>query len=126
MAEQQQERDERWADVVSAWRASGLSQREFCLRRGISDRALNNWLYKSPYRERVAQILAARSHGDLPAETPRFMPVSVVAVTEDTDAKSLASPIEVVLPGGLRIAVTPGFDAETLRRVVVTLETRLC
>jgi lambda repressor-like predicted transcriptional regulator len=125
MAEQQ-ERDERWADVVSEWRASGLSQREFCLRRGISDRALNNWLYKSPYRERVAQILAARSQGDHQAETPRFMPVSVVAATEDTEAKSLATPIEVVLQSGLRIAVTPGFDAETLRRVVSVLESRPC
>ena len=125
MAEQQ-ERDERWADVVSAWRASGLSQREFCLRRGISDRALNNWLYKSPYRERVAQILAARPQRDLPVEMPRFMPVSIVATTEDTEAKSRATPIEVVMPSGLRIAVTPGFDAETLRRVVATLEARPC
>jgi lambda repressor-like predicted transcriptional regulator len=125
MAEQQ-ERDERWADVVSVWRASGLSQREFCVRRGISDRALNNWLYKSPYRERVARILAARSQGGHQAETPRFMPVSVVAAMGDAEAKSLATPIEVVLPTGLRIAVTPGFDAETLRRVVVTLETRPC
>jgi lambda repressor-like predicted transcriptional regulator len=125
MAEQQ-ERDERWADVVSTWRASGLSQREFCLRRGISDRALNNWLYKSPYRERVAQILAARSQGDLQVERPRFLPVSVVAATGDAEAKSTAAPIEIVLASGLRIAVTPGFDAETLRRVVSVLESSLC
>jgi hypothetical protein len=54
------------------------------------------------------------------------MPVSVVAATEDTEAKSLATPIEVVLQSGLRIAVTPGFDAETLRRVVSVLESRPC
>jgi len=41
-------RDEHWADVVSQWRGSGLSQKEFCRRRGISDRALNNWLYNHP------------------------------------------------------------------------------
>ena len=63
-------RDEQWADVVSQWRASGLSQKEFCRRRDISDRALNNWLYKSPYRERVARILAARSQDELDAQTP--------------------------------------------------------
>jgi hypothetical protein len=67
-------RDEHWADVVSQWRASDLSRKEFCRRRDISDRALNNWLYKSPYRERVAQILAARSQDKLDAETPRFLP----------------------------------------------------
>ena len=47
-------RDEQWADVVSQWSARVLSQKEFCRRRDISDRALNNWPYKSPYRERVA------------------------------------------------------------------------
>jgi lambda repressor-like predicted transcriptional regulator len=68
-------RDEHWADVVSQWRASGLSQKEFCRRRDISDRALNSWLYKSPYRERVASILAARSQAKPDVETSRFLPV---------------------------------------------------
>jgi lambda repressor-like predicted transcriptional regulator len=117
-------RDEHWADVVSEWRASGLSQMEFCRRRGISDRALNNWLYKSPYRERVAQILAARSRGEVAAETPRFVSVSLVRATAATaaDAQEVSRSIEVVLKGGLRIAVTPGFDPATLRQVVAALE----
>ena len=54
-------RDEYWADLVMEWKASGLSQKEFCRQHGISDRALNNWLYKSPYRERVARILVGHS-----------------------------------------------------------------
>jgi lambda repressor-like predicted transcriptional regulator len=115
-------RDEHWADLVSQWRASGLSQREFCRRRGISDRALNSWLCKSPYRERVARILAARSQGDCTAETPRFLPVSVLTATGASDAQPVGAAIEVVLKSGPRIAVTPGFDAETLRRVVAALE----
>ena len=119
-------RDEHWADVVTQWRASGLSQKEFCQRRGISDRALNNWLYKSPYRERVAQILAVRSQGDLATESPRFLPVTVLGTTEATPSQAAYATIEVVLPGGPRIAVTPGFDAETLRRVVAALEARSC
>jgi lambda repressor-like predicted transcriptional regulator len=119
-------RDEHWADVVTQWRASGLSQKEFCRRRGISDRALNNWLYKSPYRERVARILTARSQDKLDAETLRFLPVAVLSATPDTDSRSSCATIEIVLPSGPRIAVTPGFDAETLRRVVAVLEARPC
>jgi transposase len=119
-------RDEQWADVITQWRASGLSQKEFCRRRDISDRALNNWLYKSPYRERVARILAARSQGKLDAETPRFLPVAVLGAIPDTDSRAACATIEVVLPSGSRIAVTPGFDAETLRRVVAALEARTC
>jgi len=119
-------RDEHWADVVTQWRASGLSLKEFCQRRGISDRALNNWLYKSPYRERVERILAARSQGDRVAETPRFLPVAVLGSTAANPSQAVSATIEVVLPGGPRIAVTPGFDAETLRRVVAALEDRPC
>jgi lambda repressor-like predicted transcriptional regulator len=119
-------RDEHWADVVTEWRESGLSQKEFCQRRGISDRALNNWLYKSPYRERVARILAARSQGDLVTQTPRFLPVAVLDPTTATHAQVTSAAIEVVLKSGPRIAVTPGFDAETLRRVVAVLESRPC
>lgn len=119
-------RDEQWADVITQWRASGLSQKEFCRRRDISDRALNNWLYKSPYRERVARILAARSQGKLDAETPRFLPVAVLGAIPHTDSRDACATIEVVLPSGSRIAVTPGFDAETLRRVVAALEARTC
>ena len=119
-------RDEHWADVVSEWRASGLSQKEFCQRRGISDRALNNWLYKSPYRERVARILTARSQEDLVTEPPRFVPVAVLGATMAIYSQAAAAAIEIVLPNGPRIAVTPGFDAETLRRVVAALEARPC
>jgi lambda repressor-like predicted transcriptional regulator len=118
--------DEHWADLVSQWRASGLSQKEFCRRRDISDRALNNWLYKSPYRERVARILAARSQDKIDLETPRFLPVTVLSATPDADSQASCATIEVVLKSGSRIAVTPGFDAETLRRVVAVLEARTC
>jgi lambda repressor-like predicted transcriptional regulator len=119
-------RDEQWADVITHWRASGLSQKEFCRRREISDRTLNNWLYKSPYRERVARILAARSQTKLDAEAPRFLPVAVLSASTDTDSHPDWATIEVVLKSGPRIAVRPGFDAETLRRVVAALEDRPC
>jgi transposase len=119
-------RDEHWAGVISEWRASGLSQVEFCRRRGISDRALNNWLYKSPYRERAARVLAARAQANGHEETPRFVPVSVVAATGAVDTRTVFAAIEVVLASGSRIAVPPGFDEETLRRVVAALETRPC
>ena len=119
-------RDEHWADVVTRWRTSGLSQKEFCQRRGISDRALNNWLHKPPYRERVERILAARSQGDRLAEAPQFLPVAALGSTAANHSPAVSATIEVVLPGGPRIAVTPGFDAETLRRVVAALEDRPC
>jgi len=115
-------RDEHWADLIGEWKASGLSQAEFCRQRNISIRSLNNWLYKSPYRERVAQVMAARAQGDIHPEMPRFVPMSVVATTPTSDAHTSTSAIEIVLASGSRIAVMPGFDAETLRRVVAALK----
>ncbi len=85
-----------------------------------------NWLYKSPYRERAARVLAARAQVNGHEETPRFVPVSVVAATGVTEERAVSATIEVVLAGGARIAVAPGFDGETLRRVVAALEARSC
>lgn len=125
MAEQAS-RDEYWANTVSEWRASGLSQKEFCRRRGISDRALNNWLYKSPYRERVARVLDARAQGTVHEETPKFVPVSLVAMPQVIEPHSRSAAIEVVLQSGLRIVVPRGFDDETLRRIITALEVQPC
>ena len=125
MAEQAS-RVEYWSNAIIEWRASGLSQKEFCRRRAISDRALNNWLYKSPYRERIAQSLAAAVHGATPEETPRFVPVSVVAATQAVEPLARPTAIEVVLQNGLRIVVPTGFDDETLRRVIAMLQARPC
>jgi len=52
--------------------------------------------------------------------------VAVLSATPEADSRAACATIEVVLPSGPRIAVTPGFDAETLRRVVAVLEARTC
>lgn len=119
-------RDQHWAGVISAWRASGLSQKEFCRQRGIAERALNNWLYKSPYRERAAQALADQTQTRAPEKKPSFVPVSVIAAKHGDHVKADRPAIEIVLASGPRITVRPGFDEETLRRVVAALETRPC
>jgi transcriptional regulator with XRE-family HTH domain len=126
MAEQTS-RDEYWAGVIRDWRASGFTQKEFCRRLGIAERALNNWLYKSPYRERIARLLAAQAQMPNREEADRFIPVSVVAETGVDKVKADFAAIEVVLgENGPRIAVRPGFDGETLRRVVAALGARPC
>ena len=125
MAEREN-RDQYWASVIRDWRASGVSQKEFCRQRGIADRALNNWLYKSPYRERVARLLASPTQGDGDKETPRFVPVSLITAPPAAGPHIGSPAIEIVLESGPRIAVSPGFDHETLRRVAAVLEGRPC
>jgi hypothetical protein len=107
-----------WPNHIAQWRLSGLTQAEFCSRRGLSLPTFRYHLYKpsrgsgspGPARE-------AATNG-----TPLFLPVVCPPVTQPGGLlASPASAIEVILTDGLRIAVTPGFDPQTLRRVVDAL-----
>jgi hypothetical protein len=42
------------------------------------------------------------------------------------EGEQLVSPIEVVLGDGMRVAVAPGFDPQTLRRVIDALKGTPC
>ena len=93
--------------LVSAFQASGLGARTFCQRHGL---ALST-LRRNLKRQREAQG---------PPETGvRLVAVKVKATPEP--AAPLAA-LEVVLAGGRRIGVGPGFDERTLGRLVRALE----
>jgi hypothetical protein len=125
-----------WATLCREWRGSGLTQPEFCRRRGIP---------LHTFRRRLYQPVAGDVGGDAagptappppkagpPARTPapRFIPVRVVADDRPTPGSATPPtqdrPVEVILAGGRRISVPPGFDAQTLLRVLTILEPRRC
>ena len=96
------ERKERqWWQRIREWRASGLSVRAFCARRGLAEPSFYAW-------RRVLQQRAT--------EGPAFVPVQVLA-----DAAP-ASALEVILSNGRTVRVAAGFDAATLRQLVTVLE----
>ena len=92
-------RDEHWADMVTQWRASGLSQKKFCRRQAISKRASHNWLYKSPYRDRVARILAGRSRETPLPRPPDSCRSRCSAKTEPSTHRRPASPQQIINHG---------------------------
>jgi hypothetical protein len=107
-----------WPNLIAQWRLSGLTQAEFCMRRGLSLPTFRYHLYK-PSR-------GSRSLGPPPEAatngTPLFLPVVCSPAPQPGGLLApSASPIEVILAGGLRVAVAPGFDPDTLRRVVDAL-----
>jgi hypothetical protein len=92
--------------LVSAFAASGLGAWEFCQRHGL---ALST-LRRNLKRQRQAQGRAETG-------------VRLVAVTLKATSESAArAALEVVLAGGRRIGVAPGFDEGTLGRLVRALE----
>ena len=102
------ERKERqWRHWIGEWRASGLSPRAFCERRGLTVASFYAWRRALQRRD---------------AEKATFVPVQLVAGAVPTQTSTL----EVVLTDGRTVRVAPGFDAATLRQVLAVLEGRPC
>jgi hypothetical protein len=96
-------KEQQWRRWIDAWRASGLSVRAFCERRGLAIPSFYAW----------RRTLERRA-----AEVPAFVPVQIVADA----ASAQVSTLEVVLRDGRAVRVMPGFDAVTLRRLLAVLE----
>lgn len=119
-----------WAVRIDQWRESGLSLPAFCQRHGLSRGTMQNWVYKPTLKRAVDDARrASQTPRDTPAVTaelsaqqPTFLPVRLVEGTTPSAEPRSRSAIEVILCQGRRVAVGPGFDPETLRRVVAALE----
>jgi hypothetical protein len=108
-----------WRSVVGQWEWSGLSQVEFCRQRGINGGTFAWW------KRRLR-----RASGDLPARrgrprkvAERFVEVRVASASEVEPAGASSCPAyEVVLARGRSIRVPSQFDAQTLSRLISTVE----
>jgi hypothetical protein len=110
----------RWDALLGDFRRSGLTHAEFCRCRGISIHSFRKHLSQKP--------ASNPTHPDLPAAAgvaPRFVPVTILPDPAPTGVRP-RPPLELILPDGRTIAVAPGFDPRTLRRLIDTLEGRLC
>ncbi len=99
--------------ILDRWDRSGLSAAAFAPSVGVSPWTLYAW-------RRRERELAASPASACTAIVPAFVELAI----DDRDATSPARPsaaIEIALPRGLALRVSPGFDAETLRRVVDAL-----
>ena len=111
-----------WPRLIAQWRLSGLTQAEFCARRGISLPTFRYHLYKPRRRSGSPRPIAATDAADHSALSPRRLLPSISTRSRPI----LRPPLEVILADGLRIAVAPGFDPQTLRRLVDALRQPPC
>jgi len=98
-----------WQALIAAYAASGESLRAFCARHGLAVSTFRHWL------ARLGQTTPVSAAPPLPAPGPRLLAVQIL------DEPPAGSGVVVVAGGGVRIEVTPGFDAATLKRVLATL-----
>jgi hypothetical protein len=128
--------DLRWNAIVNDFRRSGLTQADFCRQRNISLASFRYHFYKPASSEPVhsykhspaspGSSKPARSDMHSPASANHlFLPVTILP---DPIFSSTASQphLELILSNGRRIAVAPGFDTQTLRRLIAAVEERPC
>ncbi len=114
--------DADWDAVLRDFRNSGLTHVAFCQRRGIPLHTFRRRLYQA----RTSETASRRAEpSTAPGPGPGFLPVTVLADPPRTDSTP-HQPLELILPHGRRLAVAPGFDADTLRRLLTVLEEPPC
>jgi transposase-like protein len=102
-------RRETWEQRIAAWRASGLTARQFALRIGVNANTLANWRWK---------LESSAGGGDGGAA---FVEVTK-AVLSVADVSGGA--LEVVCRGGRVVRVPRDFDEATLARLLDVVEGR--
>lgn len=100
----------RWRRLIAEFEASGLSQKEFASRHGISSSVLSYW------RRRLAR--EERPKPELPSHTA----MAFVALEPVARPTQEPVPLDVNVVGGRTISVWPRFDAAELVRLVRVLE----
>ena len=97
--------------LVSEFVNSGMRRSEFCQSRGLSFSTLDRHLKKLRWKRRHKPISSAG----------RLVPVEL-AFRESPKQHEPSCGLAVVLTGGRRIEVHPGFDPSTFERLVGILE----
>jgi hypothetical protein len=103
-----------WRRRRRLWRRSGLTVRAFCAEHDVSEPSFYAWRRTIGQRERQEQAEPRTSKGANQG-TPVFVPLRVLPAAAE-------STFEVVLRQGRIVRVPAGFDAATLRQLLVILE----
>jgi hypothetical protein len=105
------------AQIASSYPQSGLSRSQFCHQHGLSLSTLNKYCPHALHRDAAPSASMSKPLGavELPLARVEFVEESATH-TEQRD------PLLVELAGGRRIAVSAGFDAVTLTRLIAVLE----
>jgi hypothetical protein len=115
------QREAHWRQVLERWKTSTLPKTEFARQEGISPDVLGWWQGEIRRRDRLRRRVsrAAPRRRSATPRRPTFVPVRVVEPIPPSTPATLE-----ILAGGHTIRVRPGFDAETLKRLVAVLEDR--
>jgi len=105
------------AQIASSYPQSGVSRSQFCRQHGLSPSTLNKYCQHA----RPGDAAPSRSIGK-PLSAMELPLARVEFVEKSATHPEQHDPLLVELAGGRRIAVSAGFDAATLTRLIAVLE----
>jgi hypothetical protein len=118
-------RQERWRELLGRWQSSGLSQAEFCRRRGVP---VWKFLWWKKRLGIIGAVRSIRNREGSRAITPRrraeqggstFVPIQLVTA-------SSASDWELILRGGRVLRFRAEVEVTKLTEIVAALEALPC
>jgi hypothetical protein len=107
--------DAQWQAAIADFRRSGLTQPEFCRRRGLPLHTFRRRLYARPGTPSAPASAGPTTPASAPPDTQRFVPVTLAP---GPSAAAMPDPLVLILDDRHRIAVAPGFDPEALLRLI--------
>lgn len=116
-------KEQRWRRLLGEWRAGGLSVRQFCRRRQLSEPLFYAWRRELAKRDREASRRTRRAPHRV-SGAPAFLPVQVVSSTPHEPR--LNGALEVQLPTNVLLRIPAGFDRQTLTDVLRALRNEPC
>lgn len=97
-----------WQGHIAGWKASGLSQRQYCEREGLATQTFGYWQRKF------------KKEG---CHKPRFYPLTVPAPCMEPKREPADSGLQVILcEQRFRVSIDRNFDSQTLGDLIATLE----
>jgi hypothetical protein len=125
--------DLRWNTIFHDFRRSGLTQAEFCRQHQISLYSFRYHFYQ-PCTSKLTSgddrspsgTKLTSSDDRSPSSTDHhFLPVTILP-DPTPSIPAAQSHLELIIPNGRRIAIAPGFDSQTLRRLIAVVEEHSC
>jgi hypothetical protein len=123
-----EEKEQFWREVLRGHAPSGLSVRQYCIDRGVSEASFFAWRREVARRAATAteSVKSSRRRSGIQATDQRPAPLRFAKVQITPSELASGVSIEIVLPTGTRVRVPRGVCPATLRDVLAALERPSC
>jgi|ERR1700677_1433677 hypothetical protein len=122
-----EEKEQFWREVLRGHASSGLSVRQYCIDRGVSEASFFAWRREEARRAAATEsVKSSRRRSGIQATDKRPAPLRFAKVQITPSELASGVSIEIVLPTGTRVRVPRGVCPATLRDVLAALERPSC